>query len=304
MSVAVIIPAFNAAAYLAEAIGSVLAQTHAPSSIIVVDDGSTDTTAAVAGKFASSVTLLRQNNSGVSTARNFGASHISANWLLFLDADDRLLPHAIDTLVARTKEGDFGVVYGRSADFSDAKTYDEHGNDRMQGTPPAAAAAAFWKAPIATPGAAIVKREVFEQVGGWNPRFNTSADRDLWCRAGAVSEFACVDRVVVERRVHDSNMSGDKNRARRQAVEVQLGFLEWCAARGISTAFLATDEREIFERNVQRALEERAFDAAVWISDQAAQRNINSDTFTRAHRLAAMPAFARELELKLRGIFK
>ncbi len=304
MSVSVIIPAFNAAAYLAEAIESALSQTHAASSIIVVDDGSTDATAAVAENFADSVTLLRQNNSGVSTARNFGASQISANWLLFLDADDRLLPHAIATLVARADEGDFGVVYGRSADFSNAKRYDEHGNDKMQGHPPAAAGAAFWKAPIATPGAAIVKREVFEKAGRWNPRFNTSADRDLWCRTGAVSEFGFVDRVVVERRVHDSNMSSDKNRARRQAVEVQLDFLEWCAARGISTTFLATDERQIFERNVERALEERAFDAAVWISDQAIQRNVKSDTFTLAHRLAAMPVFARDLELKIRGLFK
>ncbi len=281
MNAAIIIPAYNAAAFLAEAIESALAQTQAAAQVIVVDDGSTDDTAAVADKFADAVMLLRQPNAGVATARNLGAAQTSAEWLLFLDADDRLRPDALATLLARS--GNCGVIYGQTADFTgDCHFEKEHGNSEMQGAPPAGAKRAFWKAPIATPGAAIIRRDVFAQAGEWNPRFNTTADRDLWCRIGALAEFGFVERVVVERRMHGANMSADKNRARRQAVEVQLAFLEWCAARGFDAAFLETSELEIFERNAERAIQEKAFEAAMWIAALASQRGIESPTLKQA----------------------
>ena len=170
----------------------------------------------------------------------------------------------------------------------------------MQGPAPQAARTAFWKAPIGTPGAVMIRRSVFESVGYWNPAFNTTADRDLWCRVGTVAEFGFVHEVVVERRIHDSNMSSDKNRGRRQAVEVQLAFLEWCSARGVDVAFLETSEPEIFERNANRAIEERAFDAALWIANEAEQRGIQSASISRARRLAGMPGLARDMEIRVR----
>ena len=101
---------------------------------------------------------------------------------------------------------------------------------------------------------------------------------------GALAEFGFVHQIVVERRVHDSNMSADKNRGRRQAVEVQLSFLEWCALRGVDAAFLETSVLEIFERNAERAIQEKAFEAATWIADEAARRGINSPALTRARK--------------------
>ena len=85
---AVIIPAFNASATLRQAVDSVLAQTYAPHEIIVIDDGSTDTTAEVARSYGARVTLISQGNSGVSAARNAGARAASGEGLGFLDADD------------------------------------------------------------------------------------------------------------------------------------------------------------------------------------------------------------------------
>lgn len=305
LSISIIIPAYNAAAFLAEAIESALAQTHAASQVIVVDDGSTDETAGVAEKFGDTVMLLRQPNAGVSAARNYGAAQTSAEWLLFLDADDRLRPDALQKLLSRAHAATLGCIYGQSVDFtesasSEARFGKEHGSCAMQGAVPLGARVAFWKAPIATPGAAIIRRSVFENVGHWNPRFNTTADRDLWCRIGTAAEFGFVHEVVVERRVHDSNMSSDKNRGRRQAVEVQLAFLDWCAERGMDTAFLETSELEIFERNANRAIEERAFDAAMWIASEAEQRGIQSDAISRARRLAGMTGLGREMEIRVR----
>lgn len=302
---AIIIPAYNAAAFLAEAIESALAQTHSAAQVIVVDDGSADNTATVASGFGNAVMLIRQPNAGVSTARNFGAAQTSADWLLFLDADDRLRPDALAKLLSRSAEASLGCIYGQSVDFTDsppsgARFGKEHGSCTLQGAPPLGARVAFWKAPIATPGAAIIRRDVLERVGGWNARFNTTADRDLWCRIGTVTEFGFVHHVVIERRVHDTNMSSDKNRGRRQAVEVQLAILEWCSARGVDTAFLETSELEIFERNANRAIDERAFDAAMWIANEAEQRGIQSDAISRTRRLAGMTGLGREMEIRVR----
>jgi glycosyltransferase involved in cell wall biosynthesis len=300
-SVSIIIPAYNAAPWLAETIDSALAQTLPACSIVVVDDGSTDETASIPPRYADAVIFLRQKNAGVCAARNRGASATDADWLLFLDADDRLRPDAVASLCHRASLGDFGVVYGQSVDLIRSHFGEERGDCAMEGLAPAAARAAFWKAPIATPGAAMIRRRIFDSVGGWNERFNTTADRDLWCRTGAVSEFGFIHQVIVERRIHEENMSADKNRARRQAVEVQLHFLAWCAERNINAAFLETSVAEIFERNTQRAIEERAFVAATWIADEAKARGIHGAIFDRARRLAAMPQFASELELKVRG---
>ena len=295
MNVSIIIPAYNAATFLAEAVASALAQNA--SQVIVVDDGSTDNTVAVAREFP--VCVMSQTNAGVSTARNLGATLTTAEWLLFLDADDRLRPDAVAALLARA--GSFGVVYGKSVDFAEGGHFEkEHGSCAMQGAVPLGARVAFWKAPIGTPGAAMIRRSVFEQIGGWNPLFNTTADRDLWCRAGTVAEFGFVHQVVVERRFHGANMSADKDRARRQAVEVQLCFLDWCATRGMDTAFLETSDADIFERNVKRAINERAFEAAAWIAETAHARGIHSDALQRATRLFAMPGLAREMEVRVR----
>lgn len=88
----VIIPAYNSAATLARALDSVLAQTWPAYDIIVVDDGSTDATADVLADYGEKVRYLRQDNAGVSAARNHGAKMAGGDWLAFLDADDWYYP--------------------------------------------------------------------------------------------------------------------------------------------------------------------------------------------------------------------
>jgi glycosyltransferase involved in cell wall biosynthesis len=103
MRVGIVTPAWNVAPWIAETIRSVIAQTHANWRMVVVDDGSTDATASLAGGFPDDrVTLLRQANAGVSSARNRGLAALdpSAEAVLFLDADDWLAPDALTRLVA------------------------------------------------------------------------------------------------------------------------------------------------------------------------------------------------------------
>lgn len=88
----VIIPAYNSEATLERAIDSVLAQSYPAQEIIVIDDGSTDGTPAVAGHYGEKLRYIRQDNAGVSSARNHGAHVASGDWLAFLDADDWYYP--------------------------------------------------------------------------------------------------------------------------------------------------------------------------------------------------------------------
>src|ERR1700734_3040068 len=112
MTVAVIIPTFNHAHFIGEAIKSVLAQTRQADEIIVVDDGSTDDPRTVAAQFQK-IYLIRQDNRGPSAARNTGLQRCKTSHLVFLDADDRLLPTALETgLRCFTGRSDCAFVYG------------------------------------------------------------------------------------------------------------------------------------------------------------------------------------------------
>jgi len=91
MRISVVIPAYNAGRYIGRAIDSVLAQTRPPDEIIVVDDGSTDDTAAVVRGYGDKVRFIRQENAGASVARNTGIEAATGDWIAFLDADDEWL---------------------------------------------------------------------------------------------------------------------------------------------------------------------------------------------------------------------
>lgn len=100
--VSIIIPAYNAEPWLDDCLASVAAQTMREIEIIVVDDGSTDSTAAIAGVYAendSRFKVLSKPNGGLSDARNFGIDHSAGDWLCFVDADDMLRDDAVELLL-------------------------------------------------------------------------------------------------------------------------------------------------------------------------------------------------------------
>jgi glycosyltransferase involved in cell wall biosynthesis len=97
VTVSAVIPAYNSGKYLARALDSVLAQTCPPDEIIVVDDGSTDDTAAVARSCGDRIRFIPQPNAGASAARNTGIQASTSEWIAFLDADDEWLPDKLQT---------------------------------------------------------------------------------------------------------------------------------------------------------------------------------------------------------------
>src|SRR5258708_17358462 len=119
-SVAVVIPTFKHARFLADEIMSVLAQKHPADEIIVVDDGSTDDPASVVSQFAK-VRLIRQENRGLSAARNTGLRNCATSHVVFLDADDRLLPIALHAGLASIAERpECAFLHGRHRLISEA----------------------------------------------------------------------------------------------------------------------------------------------------------------------------------------
>jgi glycosyltransferase involved in cell wall biosynthesis len=97
MPISVVIPTYNRAAPVCEAVESVLSQSHAADEVIVVDDGSTDGTADALATFGRRIILIRQPNAGVSAARNAGIARARSDWIAFLDSDDVWLPHRLAT---------------------------------------------------------------------------------------------------------------------------------------------------------------------------------------------------------------
>lgn len=278
MPIAIVIPAFNEAPFLAEAVESALGQTRSAAAVVVVDDGSADSTLAIARRYAPAVTVIHQPRGGVAVARNRGAAAVpAADWILFLDADDQLRPDALESLSSPAVPSAVGVIYGQSF-FVDARASGRrlHGDNRSCGPVPCGARANFWRSVMASTGAGLVRKTVFDRVGGFRSRFDTLADRDLWIRIGLVAEFAFVPRPVLDKRVHADCMSGDRNHSRIQAVEVQLDLLEWCRDRQIPAGWLSTSPGEIISRNLARAMAEQSYEAAARICGLAGRMGVDT----------------------------
>lgn len=205
--VSVVIPCFNQARYLGEAIESVLSQSYEPTEIIVVDDGSTDDTADVAASYPD-VVLIRQENRGLSAARNRGLQASRGEALVFLDADDRLLPGALHAGIAcLNKHPECAFAYGQfqfiHADGTLMRTMERAPGD------PNAYFDMLRVNRVAMHAAVIYQRWAFDQVGGFNTRLRTCEDYELYFRI--VRRFPIIEHpsMVAEYRRHSENMSSN-----------------------------------------------------------------------------------------------
>jgi glycosyltransferase involved in cell wall biosynthesis len=220
MRVSVVIPAYNHARYLPQAIESALAQTLAPAEVIVVDDGSTDDTPAVLAPYADRVRVVRQPNAGVSAARNHGVSLSTGEAVAFLDADDVWLPRKLELQCARMEaDPEVGLVHVAVQDVdAEGKPLGCHtGGLEGEGI---AREMLFFRRPVILGGGsgAMVRRSVFDEVGGFDLDLGTSADWDLYYRIASRSKVAFVPEVLLHYRLHGSNMHGNIRRMEREML--------------------------------------------------------------------------------------
>jgi len=256
--VSVIIPAYNSEDFIEEAIESVLSQSHPIHELIVVNDGSCDRTSSIARSFGEQVYVIDSQNGGVSAARNQGAQHATGEWICFLDADDILVPTAIQNLLDLTDEDNYGVVYGGVIQFdaSSGKKW-PRGGGNSAGLPPFPAKANFKRALIVTPGAAIVRADLHRRIGGFDKHLQLAEDRNYWMKLGVITGFRFCDNIVMEKRSHDSQASSRYDEALNSGLIVQLDFLIWLENWGHDKSFLESNPKKIAHQAIRKALKKR-----------------------------------------------
>lgn len=196
--VSVIMPVYNGERFLHAALVSIAAQTYSPLEVIVVDDGSTDSSGAIAGQFPQ-VQLLGTARGGVSAARNRGVEASSGEFIAFLDADDTWYPGKIAAQVAYAQqEPQFGIVTALQ-DY------------RLEGPVPG------WfrgrtdggVEPAFMPSSWLIRRECWNAVGPFDAAMTHAEDVDWLARArdhGVL--LGTTQELLLTRRIHDANLSG------------------------------------------------------------------------------------------------
>jgi glycosyltransferase involved in cell wall biosynthesis len=220
-AVSVVIPLYNLCDVVAEAIESVLAQSVDPAAmeILVIDDGSTDGGGEIAARYAPRVRCLRQENRGLSAARNAGIRATRAPLLTFLDADDRLLPEklALD-LEAFDAYPEVGAVY------SGWYCIDEAGARLPQLGRSVHRGDLFPELVLGNlmhPHAVVVRRHLVEAAGGFDETLTSVEDWDLWLRlARAGVRWHHVDRPLVEYRIRRDAMHQNPHRMLENRLRV------------------------------------------------------------------------------------
>ena len=191
-SVSVIIPTHDRAAVLGRAIESVLAQTLPPREIIVVDDGSTDGTEALLRSAFPQVRCLRQENRGVSVARNAGIAAATGEWLAFLDSDDEWLPGKLAAQrEALESNPDCRLCHAEEIWIRNGKRvnamrkHEKSGGNIYRRCLPLC---------VISPSAVVIHRDLFRDYGGFDETLPACEDYDLWLRICAREPVAFVEQ--------------------------------------------------------------------------------------------------------------
>jgi glycosyltransferase involved in cell wall biosynthesis len=208
MRVSVVIPAYNAARFLPAALASVAAQTRAADEVIVVDDGSTDSTLERLREWPA-VRVVEQPNAGPAAARNTGVAHATGELVAFLDADCVWYPRKLELQVALHEAGE-GVDFS----FSEVEERVQEGME-----------APFWSLQrqlhaggrfriIMT--SLIIRRSVFVDLGGFVPTLRTGEDTELFARLrGLGYREGHLDEVLGSSLIHGGNLTTDRERIAR-----------------------------------------------------------------------------------------
>jgi glycosyltransferase involved in cell wall biosynthesis len=192
-TLSVIIPTYNRAELLLRALDSVFAQTRAPDEVIVVDDGSTDDTVSRISQLP--VTLICQENRGVSAARNAGIARASGEWIALLDSDDEWLPEKLEQQLAHiANHPDTRVCHTNEQWLRKGKPLKQLAKHQKYG---GWIFARCLDICLMSPSSILIHREVFEAVGDFDETLPACEDYDLWLRITARYPVAFLDTPLI-----------------------------------------------------------------------------------------------------------
>ncbi len=201
--ISIIIPAYNAAPFIAQTLDAVLAQTFTAFEVIVVNDGSTDQTTTIVEQYVQQddrVRLVNQVNQGVSAAREQGKALAQGEFIAFLDADDLWLPQNLAVHLRHFASNPrLGISFGRVEFMQhDGGLTGTYSNSRLQGIEPTHL---FYENLLVTPSNAVIRRSVFDQVGGFDRDLSGTEDQEFFLRTRCFGwQVAGVDEVLVRYR--------------------------------------------------------------------------------------------------------
>ncbi len=216
-TVSVVIPVYNGAAFIARALDSALGQSHRPSEIIVVNDGSTDKTLEVLAAYRGRIRLLSIPNGGVSNARNLGMQASTGELIAFLDADDVWHPNKLQLQVAALRAYPraglcccdyivlnkyLGHVVNHFSACKKGMTYDRPFG---QGLVAALVRCNF----VGTASTVMLRRTLRDQVGDFKLAYRQAEDYDYWLRCALRAPFIVLSSRLMEKRSHGSNLTND-----------------------------------------------------------------------------------------------
>jgi glycosyltransferase involved in cell wall biosynthesis len=217
----VVIPCYGQAHFITDALESVFQQSWAAVDVVVVNDGAPDTALLeeVIAPYRDRIDYVRQENRGLSAARNVGLARTRGEFLIFLDADDRLLPNAIASgAEALRSHPHRGLVWGRrhvidasgtrirfdAGRISDTEEYIDLLRTNIVGAP----VGVMWR------------RSTLQQVGGFAEDLRCGEDYDAYLAIAWVSEIHCHGETVADYRLHNANMSSDHRKMLAAVGEV------------------------------------------------------------------------------------
>ncbi|MBU0568949.1 MAG: glycosyltransferase [Patescibacteria group bacterium] len=204
LKISVIIPTYNSARYIKEAIDSVLTQTLLPFEIIVVDDGSTDNTKRIITPYIEleKVTYIKKKNNGAASARNIGIKMAKGELIAFLDADDIWLPEKLAKQTSLFSDSNIGLVYSRRSFLPNYKL--------DEGLLYAGVVTKeLIKNNFITNSSVIIRKIICDKIGFFREekRFIAIEDYDFWLRASIICQFGYSNNSLVYYRIHNNQSS-------------------------------------------------------------------------------------------------
>jgi glycosyltransferase involved in cell wall biosynthesis len=216
--VSIVIPCYELGHFLAEAVNSVLEQTYPEHEIVIVDDGSTDNTSEVAARFPQA-RYLRQSNRGTASARNLGIREAKGDYLVFLDADDRLLPRALEIGVnALAARRDCAMTFGTCMRIDEAGTW----------------LPSFWRPLVSDdyyrtflrrcyiyhPASIMCRRDIFAAGIRFDESLTVCSDYDFYLKVARRWPIHCHNERVSEYRQHSQQKSSNSKRMLEATLRV------------------------------------------------------------------------------------
>lgn len=252
LRVSVVIPAYNAARFLPEAINSVRQQTLTVHEIIIMDDGSTDDTESIVRALGDGILYIRQKNAGVSAARNRGIALATGEIIAFLDADDVWFPEKIERqLKVFQDHPDVALVATDKAEIDTQGKLllpslfkQQHLHtffSSLNNAPIPQVMSLLIKVNFIPTSSVLVRKEALNRIGVFDTTIRYGEDLELWVRIAAQFQIACIPEVMLHYRRHDTNATQATEKLLLDMVRVIKSIRSWGADR-LNTEGLDADK--------------------------------------------------------------